>query len=108
VTPTSPERAPGGPDSRLSPRDREILRDVVRAYIVRGEPISSRTVARQTGLGVSAATIRNAMADLEEVLDVMPGEVLRGKVRSVGTGVGPGKPPQPGTLPAELMTRKSP
>ncbi len=40
---------------------------MVRAYIVRGVPISSRTVARQTGLGVSAATIRNAMADLEEM-----------------------------------------
>jgi len=34
------------------------------------------------------------------VLDVMPGEVLKGRVRSVGTGIGVGKPPQPGTLPA--------
>jgi heat-inducible transcriptional repressor len=50
----------------LSARDREILRDVVRGYIGSGEPVSSRTVARQAGLGVSAATIRNAMADLEE------------------------------------------
>lgn len=58
--------ARGAPES-LSPRDREILRDVVRAYIVRGEPVSSRSVARHAGLGVSAATIRNAMADLEEL-----------------------------------------
>jgi heat-inducible transcriptional repressor len=57
----------GRPEARLSPRDREILRDVVRSYIVRGEPISSRAVARQAGLGVSAATIRNTMADLEEM-----------------------------------------
>ena len=34
------------------------------------------------------------------VLDVMPGEVLKGRVRSVGTGIGSGKQPQPGTLPA--------
>jgi heat-inducible transcriptional repressor len=54
-------------EAPLSPRDRQILRDVVRSYIVRGEPISSRAVARQAGLGVSAATIRNTMADLEEM-----------------------------------------
>lgn len=51
----------------LSGRDREILRDVVRTYLLSGEPVSSRTVARQSDLGVSAATIRNAMADLEEL-----------------------------------------
>ncbi|HEX9798599.1 MAG TPA: heat-inducible transcriptional repressor HrcA [Thermoanaerobaculia bacterium] len=51
----------------LSKRDREILRDVVRTYLLSGEPVSSRTVARQASLGVSAATIRNAMADLEEL-----------------------------------------
>jgi len=33
------------------------------------------------------------------VLDVMPGVVLKGRVRSVGTGISPGKPPPPGTLP---------
>jgi multidrug resistance efflux pump len=36
----------------------------------------------------------------EIVLDVMPGEVLKGRVRSVGTGVGSGQQAQPGTLPA--------
>ena len=50
----------------LSARDREILRDVVRSYILSGEPVSSRAVAKTAQLGVSAATIRNAMADLEE------------------------------------------
>jgi multidrug resistance efflux pump len=34
------------------------------------------------------------------VLDVMPGEILKGRVRSVGTGIGSGKQAQPGTLPA--------
>jgi heat-inducible transcriptional repressor len=67
VTPSHSALPPRGPEARLSPRDREILRDVVRAYILRGEPISSRAVARQAGLGVSAATIRNTMADLEEL-----------------------------------------
>ena len=36
----------------------------------------------------------------EIVLDVMPGQVLKGRVRSVGTGVGSGQQAQPGTLPA--------
>ena len=38
------------------------------------------------------------------VLDVMPGEVLKGRVRSVGTGISPGKPPQPGTLACRSRT----
>ena len=33
------------------------------------------------------------------MLDVMPGQVLKGRVRSVGSGVGSGKQAQPGTLP---------
>jgi len=52
---------------QLTERDLKILRDVVRTYLLSGEPVSSRTVARQARLGVSAATIRNAMADLEEL-----------------------------------------
>ena len=39
------------------------------------------------------------------VLDVMPGEVLKGRVRSVGTGIGSGKQAQPGTLPAVENSR---
>jgi heat-inducible transcriptional repressor len=50
----------------LTPRDREILKDVVHSYIVSGEPVSSRLVAKHSRHGISAATIRNVMADLEE------------------------------------------
>ncbi|MGZ8993359.1 MAG: HlyD family secretion protein, partial [Burkholderiaceae bacterium] len=39
------------------------------------------------------------------VLDVMPGQVLKGRVRSVGTGIGSGKQAQPGTLPAVENSR---
>lgn len=53
-------------DARLTPRDLEILRDVILTYILCAEPVSSRSVAKQGRLGLSAATIRNAMADLEE------------------------------------------
>jgi len=52
---------------RLSARDREILRDVVLGYIASGEPVSSRQVAKLERHGVSAATIRNVMAELEDL-----------------------------------------
>lgn len=51
----------------LSARDREILKDVILAYILNAEPVSSRSLAKKGRLGLSAATIRNAMADLEEL-----------------------------------------
>lgn len=50
----------------LSERERRILDAVIQSYVETAEPVGSRTVARRFGLGVSAATIRNAMSDLEE------------------------------------------
>ena len=52
---------------RLSAREREILRDIILMHILSAEPISSRSVAKQGRHGLSAATIRNIMADLEEL-----------------------------------------
>lgn len=51
---------------RLSPRQRQILRAVVRDYVLTAEPVGSRTLSRKYDLGLSAATIRNELADLEE------------------------------------------
>jgi heat-inducible transcriptional repressor len=56
---------PGDP-RQLTARDREILREVVCSFILTGTPVSSRAVAKQHPEGLSAATIRNSMADLEE------------------------------------------
>ncbi len=50
----------------LSERERRVLDAVIQSYVESAEPVGSRTVARRFGLGVSAATIRNAMSDLEE------------------------------------------
>lgn len=55
------------PEPILSPRDREILRDVIGTFIATGEPVSSRSVAKHRQHGVSSATIRNVMADLEDL-----------------------------------------
>ena len=54
------------PNEPLSPRERRVLEAVVQSYVETAEPVGSRTIARRFGLGVSAATIRNAMSDLEE------------------------------------------
>ncbi|HEX2642281.1 MAG TPA: heat-inducible transcriptional repressor HrcA [Thermoanaerobaculia bacterium] len=51
---------------RLTPRDREILKEVILTHILSAEPVSSRSVSKHSHLGLSAATIRNVMADLEE------------------------------------------
>jgi len=50
----------------LSPRAMEVLHSIVRAYIETGEPVASRTIARKRREPVSAATIRNLMADLDD------------------------------------------
>ena len=51
---------------KTSDRSRRILRAVVWEYIRSGRPIGSRALAKTTGLNLSPATLRNAMADLEE------------------------------------------
>jgi len=61
-----PSRPEPRPEPPLAPRDREILRDVIYTFIVSGEPVSSRSVAKQERHGLSSASIRNIMADLEE------------------------------------------
>src|SRR3954471_19865647 len=50
----------------LSDRSRRLLATLVREYIETGEPVSSQVLARESGLGVSSATIRNVLAQLED------------------------------------------
>ncbi|MEX2394759.1 MAG: heat-inducible transcriptional repressor HrcA [Actinomycetota bacterium] len=49
----------------LDERKEQILREIVEAYVRRGEPVGSKVVADATDLGLSSATIRNEMAILE-------------------------------------------
>ena len=51
----------------LNKRAREVLRLIVDAYVETGEPVGSRAISRKLGMSLSPATIRNVMADLEEV-----------------------------------------
>ena len=50
----------------LTRRERRVLEAVIRSYVETAEPAGSRTLSRRFGLGVSPATIRNTMSDLEE------------------------------------------
>jgi len=50
----------------LSRRERKILEAVILSYVETAEPAGSRTLSRRFVLGVSPATIRNTMSDLEE------------------------------------------
>jgi heat-inducible transcriptional repressor len=50
----------------LTDRERQVLEAVIQSYVETAEPAASRTLSRRAGLGVSPATIRNTMSDLEE------------------------------------------
>ena len=50
----------------LNDRERRVLEAVIQSYVETAEPAGSRTISRRFGLGVSPATIRNTMSDLEE------------------------------------------
>jgi heat-inducible transcriptional repressor len=50
----------------LTEREQQVLEAVIRTYVETAEPAGSRTVARRFTLGVSAATVRNTMSDLED------------------------------------------
>ncbi len=49
----------------LDERKRRVMRAIVEAYVHNAQPVGSRTIARDYDLGVSPATIRNEMSDLE-------------------------------------------
>ncbi len=51
----------------LDERAKTLLRALVERYIADGQPVGSRTLSRASGLELSPATIRNVMADLEEL-----------------------------------------
>ncbi|HEY5683445.1 MAG TPA: heat-inducible transcriptional repressor HrcA [Sulfuricaulis sp.] len=51
----------------LDARAEILLKTLIERYIAEGQPVGSRTLARQAGLDLSSATVRNVMADLEEL-----------------------------------------
>jgi heat-inducible transcriptional repressor len=54
-------------DDPLSERAQQLLKLLVESYIRDGQPVGSRTLSRDLGMKLSAATIRNVMSDLEDL-----------------------------------------
>ena len=52
---------------KIDERKQRVLEAIIKDYVATAEPVGSRTIARKYNLGVSPATIRNEMADLEEM-----------------------------------------
>lgn len=73
---------------QLNDRKINILKAIIKDYIDTAEPVGSRTIAKKYNLGVSSATIRNEMSDLEEMgLIIQPHasrDVFR-RIRATGT-----------------------
>jgi len=66
----------------LDARKKNVLLAIVQDYIATAEPVGSRTIARKYKLGVSPATIRNEMADLEEMGFIEQPHTSAGRVPS--------------------------
>lgn len=64
----------------LSDRTRRILATLVRSYIETGEPVASTALAHKAGLNVSSATVRNVLAQLEEMGFVWQPHTSAGRV----------------------------
>lgn len=67
-------------DDSLNERAQQLLKLLVEHYIRDGQPVGSRTLSRDLGLNLSAATIRNVMADLEELGFVTSPHTSAGRV----------------------------
>lgn len=67
-------------DDILNERAQHLLRFLVEQYIREGQPVGSRTLSRESGLSLSSATIRNVMADLEELGFVTSPHTSAGRV----------------------------
>jgi heat-inducible transcriptional repressor len=61
------ERMPESSDDGLTERAQLLLKALIENYIRDGQPVGSRTLSRDSGLSLSSATIRNVMADLEDL-----------------------------------------
>jgi len=68
---------------RIDERAQHLLRALVARYITEGEPVGSRTLLRDSGLGLSPATIRNVMAELEAGGYVMSPHTSAGRIPTI-------------------------
>lgn len=67
---------------QLDDRKLKILQAIIRNYLETGEPVGSRTISKYTDLNLSSATIRNEMADLEELGYILQPHTSAGRIPS--------------------------
>jgi heat-inducible transcriptional repressor len=67
---------------QMDERKTKILQAVIRNYLETGEPVGSRTISKYTDLNLSSATIRNEMADLEEMGYILQPHTSAGRIPS--------------------------
>jgi heat-inducible transcriptional repressor len=70
-------------DNPLNDRAQHLLRALVERYIREGQPVGSRMLSRESGMDISPATVRNVMADLEEMGFVDSPHTSAGRVPTV-------------------------
>ena len=68
--------------SELDERKVKILDAIIRNYLATGEPVGSRTISKYTDLNLSSATIKNEMADLEEMGYIVQPHTSAGRIPS--------------------------
>lgn len=66
----------------LDERKLKILQAIIKNYLETGEPVGSRTISKYTDLNLSSATIRNEMADLEEMGYILQPHTSAGRIPS--------------------------
>ncbi len=66
----------------LDDRKTKILNAIIKNYMETGEPVGSRTISKYTDLNLSSATIRNEMADLEELGYIVQPHTSAGRIPS--------------------------
>ena len=69
-------------EQQLDERKLKILQAIIRNYLETGEPVGSRTISKFTDLNLSSATIRNEMADLEELGYIVQPHTSAGRIPS--------------------------
>src|SRR3984885_5775899 len=69
-----------GAEEGLNERAQLLLKALIENYIRDGQPVGSRTLSRDSGLSLSSATIRNVMADLEDLGFVASPQSSAGRV----------------------------
>ncbi len=67
---------------QMDERKEKILQAIIKTYLQTGEPVGSRTISKYSDLNLSSATIRNEMADLEEMGYILQPHTSAGRIPS--------------------------